>query len=800
MADLRIVDAPVLLQESITDDVKMPTGGLGNFSVRLGDILWYVITKEQLANKNYVDLSSKGVKDSLDEHIADKNNPHNVTKAQVGLGNVDNTADIDKPVSNATKSAIITATTDMATKAYVNQKDNLKADKATTLSGYGITDAYTKGETLSQIEIDGALTLKADVAYVDGKDGDLTTLKTTDKTNLVKAVNEIHDVTKGVVALYDRNVEVGAGTNGWDANLVAYGETTQKQINDGIESISQLASINNPHNGQRVYVKGYHKPTLFVELNPYKGSGLFVYDAAVSRSKHDGGTIIDPTKVFPTDWKNRTQVNDWFIPSNTGTGCWVRQYDGAVDVLWFGARPDFSLGVDNSIAINKALSVKNNISLPSGNYIIHHPILTAEANVIIRGDGVDNTLITVENQYWQGTTYNNKAYNAAIAITSGQDNIWIEAATIENLSMLGNSYSADGKIGIDFDNVCMRVNVKNVVISAFDKGIHTFKSWAHNYNGVSVTDCVTNSMHLDSFANGFSLNGCVLYGKSIMTACHLLIENGSYGNSFTGGVIEKANVGVTLRNNAQINISGVDWEVFDLLWLQQIDCSDLPSKIDNCALMGNPYQNGIVLNNGNLVVDTCKIFNPDGAITSDIFFAGGTGKLVLNDNKYGQHTGKLFNGDAKIIGNDVGRVDFKESVRSNDVNVLDKYSENNDLNFSFVSSSGDAYKTSNLLFKRTQIGNIIKSFTRLNVNQTQTTGDNFILAIPELNGFVGLVGQFAFSPTNDNLFRDGVFGSVVSNGSGCYLVKNSGGLLAKNVLVASYDNLFNINLNYADSI
>ena len=35
MADLRIVDAPVLLQESITDDVKMPTGGLGNFPLRI---------------------------------------------------------------------------------------------------------------------------------------------------------------------------------------------------------------------------------------------------------------------------------------------------------------------------------------------------------------------------------------------------------------------------------------------------------------------------------------------------------------------------------------------------------------------------------------------------------------------------------------------------------------------------------------------------------------------------------------------------------------------------------------------
>ena len=186
----------------------------------------------------------------------------------------------------------------------------------------------------------------------------------------------------------------GAGANGWDANLVAYGEITQKQINDGLESIAQLIAVKNPRNGMRVYVKGYHKPTLFVELNPYKGGNLFVYDATVSRAKHDGGTVIDPNKVFPTDWKNRTQVNDWFLPSNTGTGCWVLQYDGAVNVLWFGARPDFSVGIDNSIAINKALSVKNNIFLPSGNYIIHRPILTAKANAVIKGDGIGPEIVT----------------------------------------------------------------------------------------------------------------------------------------------------------------------------------------------------------------------------------------------------------------------------------------------------------------------------------------------------------------------------------------------------------------------
>lgn len=39
-------------------------------------------------------------------HLADHNNPHAVTKAQVGLGNVNNTSDANKPVSTATQSAL----------------------------------------------------------------------------------------------------------------------------------------------------------------------------------------------------------------------------------------------------------------------------------------------------------------------------------------------------------------------------------------------------------------------------------------------------------------------------------------------------------------------------------------------------------------------------------------------------------------------------------------------------------------------------------------------------------------------
>lgn len=41
-----------------------------------------------------------------DNHIANKSNPHEVTKSQVGLGNADNTSDLDKPISTATQTAL----------------------------------------------------------------------------------------------------------------------------------------------------------------------------------------------------------------------------------------------------------------------------------------------------------------------------------------------------------------------------------------------------------------------------------------------------------------------------------------------------------------------------------------------------------------------------------------------------------------------------------------------------------------------------------------------------------------------
>jgi hypothetical protein len=52
---------------------------------------------------------------SIISHLADKSNPHGVTKAQIGLGSVTNTADADKPVSTAQKTAIDAVQTNLNT-------------------------------------------------------------------------------------------------------------------------------------------------------------------------------------------------------------------------------------------------------------------------------------------------------------------------------------------------------------------------------------------------------------------------------------------------------------------------------------------------------------------------------------------------------------------------------------------------------------------------------------------------------------------------------------------------------------
>lgn len=68
------------------------------------------------------------VQTNLETHINNKSNPHEVTKDQVGLGNVDNTSDANKPISTATQNALndkFSATEGNTLKQIVNDMPDL---------------------------------------------------------------------------------------------------------------------------------------------------------------------------------------------------------------------------------------------------------------------------------------------------------------------------------------------------------------------------------------------------------------------------------------------------------------------------------------------------------------------------------------------------------------------------------------------------------------------------------------------------------------------------------------------------
>ena len=87
---------------------KLNSGLNGDITNALNEAKAYTDAAKTALEKLIQD-SDKIIKESLDAHIGNKSNPHNVTKAQIGLGNVQNLAPADMPVSNAQATAIADA-------------------------------------------------------------------------------------------------------------------------------------------------------------------------------------------------------------------------------------------------------------------------------------------------------------------------------------------------------------------------------------------------------------------------------------------------------------------------------------------------------------------------------------------------------------------------------------------------------------------------------------------------------------------------------------------------------------------
>lgn len=83
-------------------------------------------------NATKIDNKMYSIETTVSSHVANNANPHQVTKAQVGLGNVDNTSDSNKPISTAVQAAL-----------------NLKLNTSTVGSANGVASLDSNGQVPS---------------------------------------------------------------------------------------------------------------------------------------------------------------------------------------------------------------------------------------------------------------------------------------------------------------------------------------------------------------------------------------------------------------------------------------------------------------------------------------------------------------------------------------------------------------------------------------------------------------------------------------------------------------------------
>lgn len=118
--DLRNTDTT--LQNNITKEVNDRKGEITRVEKLISN---------EAATRAQADID---VNEKVDLHIGNKSNPHGVTKAQVGLGNVNNTSDADKPVSTAQATAIADAKA-----AGTNAQTNLTTHMQDKSNPHGVT-------------------------------------------------------------------------------------------------------------------------------------------------------------------------------------------------------------------------------------------------------------------------------------------------------------------------------------------------------------------------------------------------------------------------------------------------------------------------------------------------------------------------------------------------------------------------------------------------------------------------------------------------------------------------------------
>jgi hypothetical protein len=181
---------------------------------------------------------------NIQSHISSTSNPHSVTKSQVGLANVDNTSDANKPVSTATQTAL-NLKANLASPALTGTPTAPTAAAATNTTQIATTAfvqsafAPTSSTQISALNIDWSL---ADVFYKD-----ISTSSTFTFSNIVdgKGISVILTNTSGssITILFPSGIFKESGIVTIAANSAAVYSFIRANAKTYLASLSNLTNV-----------------------------------------------------------------------------------------------------------------------------------------------------------------------------------------------------------------------------------------------------------------------------------------------------------------------------------------------------------------------------------------------------------------------------------------------------------------------------------------------------------------------------------------------------------------------------
>lgn len=177
-------------------------------------------------------LAEKAKQSDLDSHVDNKSNPHNVTKAQVGLGNVDNTSDKNKPVSDAQQAALDNLKSELSETIVSEAKEWIVADE--------------DGNIVAKVDSNGleTTTVTAKAVIINGTDV---------KAALDSIGSDITNITEGDIVVAEANHAVSADTatnanHATNADHASSADTASDSSKFGGQLPSYYAKADHDHN------------------------------------------------------------------------------------------------------------------------------------------------------------------------------------------------------------------------------------------------------------------------------------------------------------------------------------------------------------------------------------------------------------------------------------------------------------------------------------------------------------------------------------------------------------------------